>query len=488
MFIGIDIGTTATKAILIDDAQTIIASGSHTYEYTSRIAGYAEQHPQIWIDAVQSCLAQIREKNSRALATAKRIGLSGQMHSLVALDNMHKPIKAAMLWNDARGQAEADLLATQIPDIEEISGAAAMPSFSACKFLWMRNHERGLFDKIRHIALPKDMVRLWLTGELATDHSDAAGTQLYDQRQRNWSDAICGVIGIESSALPTIYESHEGAGRVRSEVASTLGLPTNCEVVIGGADTAAGALGLGVVIPGDSFITLGTSAIVATITNGYHPTSKGFLHNFAHCLPNQYYRMGAMLNGASALAWAARLVGADDIGQLLHAVEARFTGPSRVMFIPYLNGERTPHNNADLRGALLGLDSASDKFDIAQAVIEGVSLCLKDALLVLGLDANTIGAMGFIGGGARSPFWTKILASVLNVPLVKYEGADLWPALGAARLAMLASNIDQLNDIAKKPRIENMVRPETPLVNAYFERHRVYQNVQHVSFDFAKLK
>lgn len=486
MFIGIDIGTTATKAILIDDAQTIIASGSHTYEFTSRIEGYAEQHPQLWIDAVQSCLSQIREKNSKGFSATIRIGLSGQMHSLVALDSANQPIKPAMLWNDSRGQAEADLLAKQIPNIEEISGAAAMPSFSASKFLWMRNHERELFDKIKHIALPKDMVRLWLTGVLATDHSDAAGTQLYDQRQRKWSDAICDVIGIEKSALPAIFESHESAGKLRTEITASLGLSSDCEVVIGGADTAAGALGLGVVSPGDSFITLGTSAILATITNGYLPTSRGFLHNFAHCLPDRYYRMGAMLNGASALAWAARLVGAEDIGKLLSAVEVRYKGPSRVMFIPYLNGERTPHNNAELRGALLGLDSASDKLDIAQAVIEGVSFCLRDAMLALELDVTKLGAIGFIGGGARSPFWTKILASVLNVQLAKYEGADLWPALGAARLAMLASNFDQLKAIAAKPKIESIVRPDEALAAAYAARHRIYQSARQITFDFAK--
>lgn len=488
MYIGIDIGTTATKVILVDDAQKIIASDSHTYEYISRIAGYAEQHPQLWIDAVQSCFAQIRQKNSKALAAAKRISLSGQMHSLVALDAAHQPIKPAMLWNDARGQAEADALAKQIPNIEEISGAAAMPSFSASKFLWMRNHERELFDKIQHIALPKDMVRLWLTGALATDHSDAAGTQLYDQSKRKWSDTICNVVGIDQATLPSIFESHQSAGKIRAEIASSLGLSSDCEIIIGGADTAAGALGLGVVSPGDSFITLGTSAIFATVTNGYHPTSKGFLHNFAHCLPNQYYRMGAMLNGASSLAWAARLVGADDIGQLLQAVEARFRDPSRVMFIPYLNGERTPHNNADLRGALLGLDSASDKLDIAQAVIEGVAFCLKDAMLALNLVNKAIGAVGFIGGGARSALWTKILASVLNVPLAKYEGADLWPALGAARLAMLSSDIGQLQKIAIKPSIKNIVEPDCSLVASYSERHRIYQNAQQVSFEFSKLK
>ena len=488
MFIGIDIGTTATKAILIDEAQSVLARATHTYEYTSRSAGYAEQHPQIWIDAARHCLAQLREENPQAYTATKTMSFSGQMHSLVALDGDHKPIRPAMLWNDARGQAQANELGQLAPDIENISGAAAMPSFTASKLLWMRQNEDDLFGKIKHILLPKDFLRLWLTGNLGTDHSDAAGTQLYDQRLRTWSNTVLDAVGLNLNALPPIYESSASAGKLRKGLAAELGLSADCEIIVGGADTAAGASGLGCISAGDSFVSLGTGSIFATITDGYQPTTKGFLHNFAHCLPRQYYRMSAMLNGASCLAWAARLIGTDDIGQLLKAVESGFAGPSRVMFIPYLNGERTPHNNADLRGSLLGLDSASDKLDIAQAVIEGVSFCLRDAMQAMGLDASKLGVVGFIGGGAKSPFWAKILASVLDAPLAKYESADLWPALGAARLAMLSSNEDQLSAIAKKPKIETIVQPDKELVSAYAERHRAYQSARQFSFDFAKLK
>ena len=487
MFIGIDIGTTATKAILIDEEQAILASATYTYEYTSRSAGYAEQHPQIWIDAAHHCLNQLREQNIKAYATTKAISFSGQMHSLVALDANHKPVKPAMLWNDARGQTQANELGKLLPNIENISGAAAMPSFTASKLLWVRQNERELFDKIEHILLPKDYLRFWMTGNLATDHSDAAGTQLYDQRLRKWSDVIVDAVGLKSNALPPICESSASAGKLKSNVAAELGLSADCEIIMGAADTAAGALGLGCISAGNSFVSLGTGSIFATITDGYRATTKGFLHNFSHCLPSQYYRMGAMLNGASCLAWAARLVGAVDIGQLLQAVEARFTGPSRVMFIPYLTGERTPHNNADLRGALMGLDNASDKLDIVQAVIEGVSFCLSDAMQAMALDSQTSGTVGFIGGGARSSLWAKILASTLNTPLAKYQGADFWPALGAARLAMLWANPDQLHTIAMKPKIETIVRPEKILAEAYAVRHRTYQSARQFSFEFANL-
>lgn len=485
MFIGIDIGTTATKAILVDEAQAVLASATYTYKYNSRIAGYAEQHPQIWVDAAHHCLVDLRKKNAKAYAATKAISFSGQMHSLVALDGEHKPIKPAMLWNDARGQSQANELAQLVPDIESISGAAAMPSFTASKLLWMRQNESDLFGKIKHILLPKDFVRLWLTGNLATDHSDAAGTQLYNQQHRKWSDTITSVVGLNSSALPQIYESNDSVGKLRRDVAAELELPPDCEIIVGGADTADGALGLGCVAAGDSFISLGTGSIFATITDGYHPTNQSFLHNFAHCLPNQFYRMGAMLNGASALAWAARLVGAEDIGELLKSVEANFKAPSRVMFIPYLNGERTPHNNAELRGALLGLDSDSNKLDVAQAVIEGVSFCLRDAMLALGLEATDNGTVGLIGGGARSLFWTKILASILAKPIARYEGADLWPALGAVRLAMLANKNAKLATIATKPKVESIVVPNENLLAAYAERYSIYKKAQQVSFDFA---
>jgi xylulokinase len=487
MFIGIDIGTTATKAIIIDSDQNLIANASFTYEYVSRKAGYAEQQPQQWIDAVRDCLGQLRKKNGQAFAAAKQIGFSGQMHSLVALDATQVPLKPAVLWNDARGQNEADQLAKLVPNIEGLTGAAAMPSFTAAKLLWMRHNEPQLFEKIKHVILPKDFVRLWLTGELATDHSDAAGTQLYDQRNRDWSNAVFSTIGLEKSVLPAIAEACDHCGALRPEIALELGLPKACEVVIGGADTAAGALGLGCVTPGDSFISVGTGSIFATITDGYQPTTKGFLHNFANCLPTQWYRMGAMLNGASCLAWAARLVGADDIGQLLTTVEANYAGPSRVMFIPYLNGERTPHNNAELRGALLGLDSASGKLDVAQAVIEGVSFSLKDAMNALGLDSNATGIPGIIGGGARSQFWVGILATILSVPLARYAGADLWPALGAARLGMVSGSANQLASIAKKPSIESVAKPNNDFVEAYAERYQIYKKAREVSIDFARL-
>jgi xylulokinase len=485
MFVGIDIGTTATKAILVNDRQRLVASSSRSYGVDSPIAGQAEQQPAAWIDAVRGCLQQIGREQPQALASTQRIGLSGQMHSLVLLDQSHVPIRPAILWNDSRGQAEADELGQEIADIEALSGAAAMPSFTAAKLIWMRRNRPELFRTARHVLLPKDVVRLWLTGDIGTDHSDAAGTQLYDQKARNWSAPLIAACGIDAALLPRISEGHDTAGRLRQAVAGEIGLQENIDVCFGGADTAAGALGLGCIASGDCFITLGTSAIYATVTNGYEPTHGGFLHNFAHCIPAQWYRMGAMLNGASCLAWAARLVGATDIGQLLDAVAAQYTGPSRLMFIPYLSGERTPHNNAALRGALLGLDSATGTLDLAQAVIEGVCFSIRDAMVTMGIDAGSAMAPGFIGGGARHPLWGRILSAVLGIALTRSAGADYWPALGAVRLAMLQSSALQLADVAQKPAVEQVTVPEPGLSAAYAERYDIYRQSREASFGYA---
>ena len=473
MYLGIDIGTTATKAILVDEDQRLMASATNAYAVSSPQPGYAEQHPDTWFDAVATSLAKLRADAPKAYAAVSHIGFSGQMHSLVALDESHQPLRPAMLWNDTRGQAECAILQHEFADIERLTGAVAMPSFTAAKLLWLKSHEPTTFRNIRYLLLPKDYVRLKLTGQLATDHSDAAGTQLYDQALRSWSMPVLEGLGIHASRLPSLLESSEAAGSLRVAMANELGLSATTLTCTGGGDTPVGSLGLGCVDFGDSLVSLGTSCSFTTITQGYQPTSENCLHNFAFVLPRQWYRMAAMLNGASCLAWAAQLVGASDIGALLEAVTARYKGPSRLLFLPYLSGERTPHNNTALRGALLGLDSTTDKLDVAQAVLEGVAFSLRDAKQALGIDRTT-SQPGFIGGGARSKLWSEIVATVLDMPLTCPEGADYWPALGAARLAMLCAG-GNAADVLRKPASASTVEPLNQWREAYGEKYHRYR-------------
>jgi len=475
MYLGIDIGTTATKAILIDASQSIVASRSITYPTSQPAPSLAEQDPDAWIHAVSAALRQLYGDAPAAYAAVGRIGLSGQMHSLVALDAASRPVRPAMLWNDTRGEAECRTLMRLVPDVAAISGAAAMPSFTAAKLMWVRAHEPETFARIHQVLLPKDYVRLRLTGELATDMSDAGGSQLFDQRRRAWSEPIVAAIGLAPNRLPPILEGPDVAGRLRREAAAALGLPPGIPVVAGGADAGTGAIGIGCVDDGHSFISLGTGATFVVVKASYESAHGGFLHDFAHCIPNRWYCMAAMLNGASCISWAARLVGAADIGELLAKVEERFAGPSRVIFLPYLSGERTPHNNAAVRGAFVGLDASVDATDAAQAVLEGVAFSLKDALLALGSTGQDIRNPGFIGGGSRSLLWSRIIASVLGRQILRYEGADLGPALGAARLAMLSEPGATFHAVAQAPKIATTVEPVAELAERYAERHADYQ-------------
>ena len=474
MYIGIDIGTTATKAILIDGEQKLLASATAAYEVASLVPGYAEQDPSQWISVFKNVLKQLNALSPTYYKAVRRIGFSGQMHSLVALDEKFRPIRPALLWNDGRGREQCKQITSLIPHVENLTGAVAMPSFTAAKLLWLKQNETQNFAALRHIVLPKDFVRHWLCGEVATDHSDAAGTQLYDQASRQWSDDMLGLVGLATSALPIIRESHESIGKLQKHVADELGLSPDVVVCTGGGDTPVGSIGMGCVSPGDSIVSLGTSGHLSIVTDGYQPTTGGCLHNFAHAAPRQWFRMGALLNGASCLAWAASLVGVEDIGALLQQVEARFKGPSRVLFLPYLSGERTPHNNTDLRGALLGLDGATDKYDIAQAVLEGVAFSLADARDAMKLNVATT-VPHFIGGGARSSLWSVIIASVLNMKLATHRDADFGPSLGAARLAMLGEAGADRSDILTKPEIKSIVEPRSDLVDAYAEKHVRYR-------------
>ncbi len=474
IYLGLDIGTTSTKAILVDAEQHTLARAEVPYPTSHPAPGLSEQDPALWIEAVRSVVAAIAQSAPNATQNVKAIGMSGQMHSLVALGQGGHPLRPAILWNDTRGAPECRSLMATVQDIGMISGVIAMPSFTAPKLLWMRRHEPQIFDRIRHILLPKDFVRLWLTGVLATDMSDASGAQLLDGAKRAWSRPILEAVGLAPEQLPALMEGNAIAGHLRAEVAAELGLPPNIPVAAGGGDVSTGALGLGCVSHGESFISLGTGSNLVVAQERYAPRPETILHAFAHCVPGRWYQMAGMLNGAGALAWAVRLTGEPDIGALLSRVERRYSGPSRIMFLPYLSGERTPHNDTAIRGSFIGLDHSTDAVDVAQAVMEGIAFSFRDAKAALETARCDFDAAGLIGGGARSLLWSRIIASVLGKPIIVYDEADLGPALGAARLAILAATGLPLQEVAIKPPVKTIVEPDAPLTDAYARRYRTY--------------
>ena len=476
MYLGLDIGTTATKGVLVDDGHAVIASAHVGYNLHQPTQEISEFDPQAWIDAICAVAGALRAKEPTAFQAVQAIGLSGQMHSLVALDVDGRPVRPAILWNDGRGVAEARLLRQAVPNVGTLTGVLPMASFTAAKLLWLREYRANEFARIAHVLWVKDYVRHWLTGEFATDMSDAAGSLLFDQANRCWADAVVDYVGLQPRALPRILEGTERSGTLGRSAAAELGLPANIPVAAGGGDTPVGALGLGCVNQGDAFISLGTGTVFVTVQESYQPRPESLLHTFAHCVPHRWYQMAAMLNGASCLAWVSQLVGSPDVGSLVRRTEERAGGPSRVLFAPYLRGERTPHDDALARGAFVGLDAACGPTDLAQAVLEGVAFSLRQGQDLFADETARTRAVGLIGGGSRSPYWNRLTASILDRPLHLFADADVAGAVGAVRLAMLMTGHLTVGSLPAWP-VSQVVEPQPELVAAYAERYHLFREL-----------
>jgi xylulokinase len=472
-FLGIDIGTSAVKAVLVDEHQAIVVRASAPVATQQARPDWSEQNAEDWWRATERVVAELRAASPSAFANVRAFGLSGQMHGLVALDASHEVIRPAILWNDGRATEECAALTAVVPGLAEIAGVIAMPGFTAPKLLWLRAHEPEVFARIRHVVLAKDYVRLRLTGEVATDMADAAGTLLLDEARRDWSEPILAAVGLPREQVPRLLEGDAVSGMLRPEIAAAWGLTQPVTVAAGGGDSAAGAVGIGAVGEGDSFVSLGTSAQIFVARDRYTPKPATLIHAFAHALPGRWFEQAALLNGASCLEWVARLIGEADIGALLGRVETGFRRPSPVMFLPYLAGERTPLNDPDARGALVHLDYATDPLDLVQAVLDGVAFSLIDGQLAFGESIQA--AVPMIGGGARSRFWMKIIASALGRPLQRVAHADAGPAFGAARLARLALTGETPEAVCIKPPVEETIDPDPALNRAYKERFQTFR-------------
>ncbi|MEK0083512.1 xylulokinase [Benzoatithermus flavus] len=466
-FIGIDIGTSAVKAVLVDETERAVAEAEASLATSRPRPAWSEQDPAAWWATTETVLGRLRAAEPRAFAAVEALGLSGQMHGAVLLDAEDRVLRPAILWNDARAVVECRVLEERVPGLGRIAGVPAMPGFTAPKLLWLRTHEPEVATRIARVLLPKDYVRLQLTGEHVTDLSDAAGTLWLDEARRAWSPEILAASGLTLAHVPRLVEGSDPAGTIRPEIADRLGLPRGVLVAGGAGDAAAGGIGIGAVEDGDAFCSIGTSAQYLVAADSYRPYPEAFIHAFCHALPGRWTQTAALLNGASCLAWAARLLGETDIGALLARVTAAYRGPSRLLFLPYLTGERTPHNDADARGVLFGIDPDSSATDVVQAVLEGVAFSFAEAQDCLA-DAGTVpGQVAAIGGGARSRIWIRILANVLNRPITLYAGSEKGPAFGAARLARLALTGESPQEVCRKPPVAAVIEPEPDLVAAY---------------------
>lgn len=468
MYLGLDLGTSGLKALLCDGAQRPLAVARAACPTDTPGPGRAEQDPALWIRAARQAVAEIRARVPAVARDLRAIGLSGQMHSLVALDAADNPLRPAMLWNDARGEGFLARAQADFPELAAITGVGAMTSFTAAKLDWLAAEEPARFAAIRRIVLPKDFLRLWLTGEWATDASDAAGTQIFDQAARRWSHRVCDFLRLDPAVLPPIVEATAATGTLRPAIAAELGLPP-VPVICGGGDAATGALATACIDTRLAMISLGTGALYLAASDAYAPPANPTLHHFAHCLPGRWYRMAAILGCGSVIDWACALTGDGSPGDSLDAIDARgWSGPGPVLMLPYLDGVRTPHGDPRARGAVFGLDRAADGRDLIQAALEGVCFALADADRVLHASGTVAEVPMVIGGGARSRTWTRMLATILGRPLAVAEGAEGGSALGAVRLAMLGCGLP-IAEVATPPAARE-VAPDRALLAACQDR------------------
>ncbi|WP_296256394.1 MULTISPECIES: xylulokinase [unclassified Pseudomonas] len=444
--LGIDLGTSELKTILLDAAGTVLAQAGARLTVSRRQPGWSEQNPADWWRACADALGQLRSEHPQAWKRIQCLGLSGQMHGAVLLNGAGQILYPAILWDDSRAVAQAEQLNRDFPDYPRITGSLAMAGLTAPKLLWLQQHEPEVFAGIDCVLSPKDYLRLLLTGERISDMSDAAGTLWLDVARRQWYEPMLRATGLHLGQMPRLQEADQLSGSLITGVAQLLGLPAGLPVAAGGGDNPVSAVGIGAVNAGDAFVTLGTSAAIVAITDHPAGNPSSAVHGFCHALPERWYTMGAMLAGASCLRWVSRLLGQTDEQALLDLV-CRALPPDQPvattlpLFLPYLAGERTPHNDPQLRGGFMGLGHDSTPAMLGYAVLEGVGFGLLDAMNAVLSAGARVNACALVGGGARSEYWAQLLANILDREVYTLQGSELSACIGAAKLGLMA--IDQ---------------------------------------------
>jgi len=477
VFLGIDLGTSGVKAVLVDDAGALVGEAASPLPVSNPQPLWSEQDPDTWWRATVAAVAAL---DAVALGAVEGVGLTGQMHGAVLLDAQHRVIRPAILWNDGRAADACLELERREPQSRAITGNLAMPGFTAPKLIWIAEHEPQHFRRIAQVLLPKDWLRYRLTGEFVSEPSDAAGTLWLDVARRQWSRAMLAACGLDERQMPRLVEGTEVSGRLTRDAAAALGLRPGIPVAGGGGDNACGAVGIGVIHPGDALLSLGTSGVIFVADAELHADPARGVHAFCHCIPQTWHRMAVTLSGAGTLSAVARLVGATSEAELLVAIEvAGISAPakSRLVMLPYLSGERTPHNDPAATGVFFGLDGASRREDLGRAALEGVAFALADGLDALEATGTRIDALSVIGGGSRSRFWGRIIAAALARPLVYPRGGEVGPALGAARLARIAVGAASLDEACPPAAVANVIEPDAALAAALAPRRALFRRL-----------
>ena len=473
MYIGIDLGTSGVKAVLLDENNAVLASHTEKLTVSRPHPLWSEQDPQAWWQATDRVMLALAAQ--RSLKAVRAVGLTGQMHGAVLMGRQHEVLRPAILWNDGRSARACQQLEASVPDARKITGNLMMPGFTAPKLLWVKEHEPAIFNQIAHVLLPKDYLRWRMTGDFASDMSDAAGTMWLDVGKRAWSDKLLAACGLTRDQMPTLFEGNEVTGQITAELSQRWSLPSELPVVAGGGDNAAGAIGAGIWQPGQAMLSLGTSGVCFAVSERFLSNPDQAVHSFCHALPDTWHLMSVMLSAASCLDWAARLTGQPSVAALLALAEKAKPGDKSPCFLPYLSGERTPHNNPDATGVFWGFTHQHGPEDLAMAVLEGVSLGLAEGMAALQATGVRPAAVTLIGGGARSAFWRQLLADISGVTMEYRTGGDVGPALGAARLARMSCHpgVSPAELLPVLP-LESRYTPRADRHDFYRQRQRLF--------------
>ncbi|MCB1756951.1 MAG: xylulokinase [Gammaproteobacteria bacterium] len=472
-FIGIDLGTSGVKVLLMDETQDVLGFTQQQIAVSRPHPGWSEQNPADWIQATETALDELQTRFPRQVAAVKGISLSGHMHGATLIDKDDKVLRPCILWNDTRSFHEAAELDAD-PIFRSISGNIVFPGFTAPKLVWLRNNEKEFFSRVHKVLLPKDYLRLWLSGDYASDMSDSAGTAWLDTGARRWSDRLLSACWLDQSQMPALFEGTAATGRLRKPLAERWKMQAVPVIAGGAGDNAASACGMGIVSAGSAFVSLGTSGVLFAATDRYLPRPESAVHAFCHAVPQTWHQMGVILSATDSLNWYAKICG-KSAGELTQALGDKLVAPSGITFLPYLGGERTPHNNARVRAAFSGIGHDSDQASLTRAVLEGVSFAIRDNLQALRQAGTELKRLTAVGGGSRSDYWLAILATVLDMPIDVPTESDYGAALGAARLAMIGANDADPLAVCVKPEIEKTIEPDRRLTDLYAEAYERYR-------------
>jgi xylulokinase len=473
MHLGLDIGTSGVKAVVVDEQDRVVAQAGAPLVVSRPQPLWAEQDPEQWWQAVATALDALAAEAPHAMAAVKAIGLSGQMLGVALLDAADKPIRPALLWNDGRASTECAELERRFPSFADIVGCRAMPGFSAPKLLWLAKHEPQALARAGRVLLTKDYVRLRLSGEAASDRADSSATLLMDTSDGDWHEAIVAACGVERAKLPRLVESAEVAGTLRRALAERWRLPATTSIVGGAGDNMCAGVGVGAVAAGEAYIGLGTSGVYFLANDSFVPAKSGGMHTHRHAVPGLYCQNAVVLSAGASLAWVAALL-RFDIDTLMAEVEAAPLSPAETpVFTPYLSGERTPHDDPSLTATFSGLTHNIGPAALVQSVLEGVALAIADGHDALLGSGARIADVTLTGGGARSGLWACLIAAAIGLPLRVQGDAQSGPALGAARLARQATSGPLIASCGttQKVAVDQALREQLMAKRVLFRKH-----------------